>query len=88
MAKRKLQRKWKIFWSIFIAVPSTIFVIAEGIALSTPEGGDTLSEQIWALQETGAGSFFAFLIPALLAWGAWHFSIFERARKRLGPKDD
>lgn len=86
MTRRKLQRKYKIFWTLYLSIGGALFVIVEGIALYTPEGGDTLSEQVWALQETGAGSIFAFLIPALFAWAAWHFSIFERARRRLGPK--
>lgn len=83
MPERKLQRKYTIIWLIWGAS----FLAIEGRALITPAGGDTLSEQIWAYTEN-VGSFGYFSIGALLLWLLWHFSPLEKARKRLGPKDD
>jgi hypothetical protein len=84
MGKRKLQKAYSIKWAIWVVHVAVSFAIIEGFALHSPEGGDTLSEHVWALQEHYGSIFYAMLYGGAV-WGLWHFSIFEKARRRLGP---
>ena len=74
---RRLSKKYTISWIVLIAS----FFVIEGLALRNPERGDTLSEHIWRVQEWGGSLFYA-LVLAVIFWGLWHFSPFEKARKR------
>ena len=82
---RKLQRKYKIIWGGLAALAAVAFAAVEGVALYTPEGGDTLSEQVWALQEAYPNAVYA-SSGLVAAWLLFHFSPWGRARRRLGPK--
>ena len=84
---RKLQRKYKIIWGGLVALAAVAFAAVEGVALYTPEGGDTLSEQVWALQEAYPKITYA-LGGAAASWLLIHFSPWGRKRKRLGPRPD
>ena len=84
MAKRKLQRKYKIAWAALAALAAVAFAAVEGYALWTPEGGDTLSEQIWAAQEAYPKTVYI-SGGLVVAWLLAHFSPWGRRRKRLGP---
>lgn len=78
--KRKLQSKYTIAWIAW----GLGFVALEGLALYSAEPGDTLSEQVWAWTEH-MGSFGFASVGALLVWLLFHFSPWEKGRRKHGP---
>ena len=72
---RKPKSGWFWFWMVWLSM----FVVAEGIAIFSPDPGDTLSESIWYLQRgfwpfsIGLAILFVFLIH--------HFLFDKRSRK-------
>lgn len=78
---RKLKGKYTKAWAAWLVLVGGSFAVIEGLALRSPETGDTLSEHVWRWQESG-GSFVYALILGGIAWLLYHFSPLEKGRKR------
>lgn len=73
---KRPRKGWFIFWMIWLST----FLVFEGIALLSPERGDTLSEQIWFLQR----GFWPLTVglAVLIGWLFYHFVIDKRTRNK------
>lgn len=69
------QKFWFWFWMSWLGV----FVVAETITLLSPGRGDTLSEQVWFLQQ--AWWPLTILLGILFVFLIWHFIWDKRSRR-------
>lgn len=55
---------WSLYWSVWLFAA---FGIPEGIALGTGHPENTLSDQVWHLEGTGA-TFWRYVVFVTLLW--------------------
>jgi hypothetical protein len=55
---------WSLYWSVWLFL---LFGVPEGIALATGHPENTLSDQVWHLEGTGA-TFWRYVVFAVLFW--------------------
>jgi hypothetical protein len=60
---------WSIYWLLWLVAG---FGIPEGYALWTAQYQNTLSDQVWHLEGTGA-TFTRFFVAAFCLWLGLHF---------------
>lgn len=70
-------RVWT-WWAIILAALLLFFLVVEGMALFRPGIGDTLSETVWYLRDSGSWLYWLILdviyITAItMAWLIFHF---------------
>lgn len=70
-------RVWTI-WAVALAALLIFFLVVEGIALFRPGVGDTLSESVWYLRETGSWLYWLIIDVVMvtgitMAWLLFHF---------------
>jgi hypothetical protein len=61
---------WSLYWLFWMVVG---FGVPEGIALGTGHPGNTLSDQVWHLEGTGA-TFWRWVICSMLTWLVLHMT--------------
>lgn len=66
------------WWGIVGAVWISVFLFFEGWALTRPAIGDTLSESVWFLRDTGSWLYWLiidliYVTAAVMAWLLFHF---------------
>lgn len=70
-------RVWTI-WAVSLAVHLLFFLVVEGAALFHRQIGDTLSETVWYLRDTGSWLYLLILdictvMAVTMAWVIFHF---------------
>ena len=64
---------WNIYWLIWFAIALCAFGVPEAIAIHRKEKGDTLSESVWSLLETGWRVPFVIVLIGTFGWLLLHF---------------
>lgn len=70
-------RIWTV-WAIALALLTLFFLVVEGLGLAREGKGDTLSEAVWYLRDTGKWLYWLILDVVLIAgvtfaWLLFHF---------------
>ena len=65
-------------WAIILAMLTLFFLVVEALALIRPGTGDTLSETVWYLRDSGNGLYWFILDVIVLVgvtcgWLLFHF---------------